>query len=302
MFHKVIFVHRPGQSFSREHVTVAEAIGAVARNNGIETGTPTATNFADERDNRTLFVALGGDGTVLHAAQQAATHPNAAVLGINLGHLGFLAEDVQDLIADGTFKNWIGYCLRENLSYFKYDSRNILHCKAMESLSDPAPKIAGALNEVTFTPKTVAAMLDIEIYINEEFVAKYRGSGALVSTATGSTAMAASSGGAIIAPNTSVLQVVPVLPHDVTIRPIICSSKDVIELRTVLDARTRDLAIACDGHPLVEFDDTRRFANGRTFRAIIEKGHRRVHFMRPTDYSFFATLSKKMGWNHNGKT
>ena len=255
----------------------------------------------DEGD-RCLFLALGGDGTVLHEAQEAATHPNAAVLGINLGHLGFLNEEVGDMIADGEFKTWIGYCLREDLAHFKHDSRNVLHCRAMSSWSDPAPQIAGALNEVTFTPKTVAAMIDVEIYINEEFVAKYRGSGALVSTATGSTAMAASSGGAIIAPSTSVLQVVPVLPHELTIRPIICSSKDTIELRTTLDDRTTDLAIACDGQPLVEFDSTRHLKNGRVYRAIIEKGHRRVHFMRPVDYSFFATLSKKMGWNHNGKT
>lgn len=296
MFHNVVFFTRPGTVTSIT-ASFAQMIQEVCNNNDVKWSPPTATNFADEQDSRTLFVALGGDGTVLRATKEAIRHPSAAVLGLNLGHLGFLAEEVGDMITNETFKQWFGYVLREDLSAIKYDQRNVLHISAMTSLSDPAPIKTFALNEVTFTPKTMAAMLDCEIHINDEFVAHYRGSGALIASATGSTAMAASAGGAIVAPNTAVLQIVPVLAHELTIRPIICSSKDVIELRTHIDERMTDFEIAVDGQPIVIFDDIRNRL-GQTYRIIVERAHRRVQFIRPTNWSFFATLSRKMGWNN----
>lgn len=165
------------------------------------------------------LISLGGDGTLLELVK-FTRNTKVAVLGINLGRLGFLsnvpvekATQAIDQIINGQYK---------------IDHRTMLELKtsqhSMETLNL-------ALNDFTIHKRDTGSMIVMECYLNGEFFNAYWGDGIIVSTPTGSTGYSLSCGGPIIFPDSENFVLTPVAPHNLNVRPIIISDKSVVSFR-----------------------------------------------------------------------
>ncbi len=237
-------------------------------------------------DDSILIISVGGDGTMLGAMRASLDYPSASVLGFNTGTLGFLSEELPASIAD-----YIDNILFNGA--VKPEARMLLQASIfIDGKEHEDGKDFVAINEFVFTSRSLNAAVITDTYINDQFVSKQLGNGALVSTATGSTAMSLSSGGVIVSPSTNTMQIVPILPHTLTARPIITDGNDVIKISTQFTDRVPEIEIHGDGKVLCSISDL----NGSDVEIAITKHPKTVTVWRPVDWNFFNVLASKMKW------
>lgn len=163
-------------------------------------------------------VVLGGDGTILRVAHEAATF-NIPLLGINLGNLGFLTDvDKKD-----------GLRSIEKVLNSQFTTEKRLMLEAEFGLKHAIPvhqKLA--LNEVHVG--TSGSLKSFSVYVNEQHVDTIRADGIIVATPTGSTAYSLSAGGPIIVPDGQMLAITPVCPHSLSSRPWVVSADDEVRI------------------------------------------------------------------------
>ena len=187
-----------------------------------------------------MAVALGGDGTILHTAN--AVHANGApILGINFGHLGFLANKADD----GVMKI-VAAALAGDVTY---DKRANLH--AVVTYEDGSEYECFALNEVNLARGSSGRIVDYNLFVSGDFLYRMSSDGLVVSTATGSTAYALSAGGPLVAPGFQGLVVVPLAPHSITSRAVLTEANDVVEVEFGLDPSHSEVELFVDGTPIV---------------------------------------------------
>jgi NAD+ kinase len=228
--HAVVVTH-PG---IRERGTIlAEALGQLRRS-GFEVSiidNTEAPRFGEQTakvdDDTEIVVVLGGDGTILRAAELVYCTP-APILGVNLGHVGFLAEFESFQMSEA-----IGRVASHDYSI---DERMIAHADiwlpgAREPMSD------WALNDITLETAERGKMIELGIQVDDV---------AIVSTPTGSTAYAFSVGGPVIWPNVKALQLVPIAAHALFSRPLIIGSGSRFTI-DILDDSVSAGWICCDG-------------------------------------------------------
>jgi NAD+ kinase len=176
-----------------------------------------------------LVVSLGGDGTMLRAAQIAHSQ-NAPLLGVNLGALGYLTE-----IDAGKEKDALERIFNGE---FEIEERVMLRCE-----------IGGehlvALNEVLVERSSRYRLVRLQVRIGGERLAAFNADGVLVATPTGSTAYALSAGGPIVSPKAQCLVVVPVSAHMIFSRPFVLSAEEVVEV--TVDQDSGDAYLSADG-------------------------------------------------------
>jgi len=185
-------------------------------------------------DGSELVIALGGDGTFLRAAELARP-AGVPMLGVNLGHVGFLAEaepqaldETVDAIVAGS------YSVEERVTV---DAEVIL--------DGAVTATAWALNEVSLERTNRERMLEISVAVDERPLLRFGCDGLLCATPTGSTAYAFSAGGPIVWPNVDALIVVPNAAHALFARPIIVAPRSVIDVD--LRSRGHEAVLSCDG-------------------------------------------------------
>src|SRR5947199_1640232 len=166
-----------------------------------------------------LLLVLGGDGTLLAAAREAAPR-GIPILPVNLGSLGFLTSfTLQELYP----------ALEETLAgHLAASERIMLHAAMIrdgKTLDDQR-----VLNEVVINKGALARMIEVRLTINTDFVCRYRADGLIVATPTGSTAYSLSAGGPIVHPNVESLIITPICPHTLSDRPIVVDDKCCVEL------------------------------------------------------------------------
>lgn len=184
-----------------------------------------------------MAVALGGDGTILRTARVAMIF-DAPVLGINFGHLGFLANPSQEGVVP-----LVAAALAGDVTE---DKRYGLQ---VEVVCEPAKKGAGkgvegnvegaveerhlltALNEVTITRGSCPRNLETQVSISGDALYTLRGDGLIVATATGSTAYALSAGGPLVSPGLDGMVVVPLPTHTLQSRALMTEKHDVLQAR-----------------------------------------------------------------------
>ena len=179
-----------------------------------------------------MALSLGGDGTLLTTVMWVAKQ-GMPILGINVGHLGYLtscrladgAEVIDDLLS----------------GKYRIEERTML-----QVLSD-AVEISHpwALNEVAVLRHDTSSMLDMETCLRGHELTTYRGDGLIVSTPTGSTAYNMSVGGPILEPTTSCLVLSPISPHSLTMRPLVVRDDSEITVRT--HSRATHYEVSIDG-------------------------------------------------------
>ena len=216
-----------------------------------------------------VMVCYGGDGTLLEGVHRLDGE-DIPVVGINGGHLGFLA-----------------LAPRENIrEVFEGIASNKLHLEqrdmlCIEGLSDEP---LYALNEVA-VQRLGASMISIDATIDGNPVATYNGDGVIISTPTGSTAYSLSAGGPILAPSCHSFLLTPLAPHNLTMRPIVMPDLSVVTLR--IDTRDNDASISIDN---------RTFKIADNAILTIKKAKRYIRLAVPHNISFFDSLRNKMMW------
>ena len=166
-----------------------------------------------------LAVALGGDGTVLRCARVAMLF-NAPVLGINFGHLGFLANPFTEGVVP-----LVAAALAGDVTE---DARCALFVEVYDA-TESAPLTCTALNEVSISRNVCAQNMHTHVSISGNRVFTLHGDGIIISTPTGSSAYALSAGGPFVSPSQNAMVVVPLPTHALTTRAIVTSGSDVIE-------------------------------------------------------------------------
>ena len=216
-----------------------------------------------------VMVCYGGDGTLLEGVHRLGG-VDIPVVGINGGHLGFLAlaprENIESVFADIANSN------------LNLEQRDLL---CIEGLSDEK---LYALNEVA-VQRLGAAMITVEATIDDNMVATYNGDGVIISTPTGSTAYSLSAGGPIVATSCHSFLLTPLAPHNLTMRPIVMPDTSVVTLR--IDTRNNDASISIDNR-------TFKIANNTIL--TIKKAKRYIRLAVPHNISFFDSLRNKMMW------
>ena len=222
-----------------------------------------------------LAIAVGGDGTLLSLARSVVAH-HVPLVGINLGHLGFLTDIPADSLVpmitamlDGEYKEELRFLLdaeirRGDQTIFK----------------------SVAFNDVVFSRGAMGTMIEFAVEVNGEFIYSLRADGIIVNTPTGSTAYALSSGGPILQPGLSVISLVPISPHTLSNRPIAISNESEVRIRLIRGANAR-----------VNFD-VQAFFDPELEDVVIVKAHKnRLRLLHPVGYSYFSMLRSKLHWN-----
>lgn len=229
-----------------------------------------------------LIVAIGGDGTMLFAAQLAIGR-GVPLLGINRGRLGFLTDvSPEDMI--GTFDAVLE-------GRYETDSRRLLD--AGLTLPDGRTVEYRALNDVVVQRHESGRMVELETRIDDCFVNTHGGDGLVIASSTGSTAYALSCGGPIIHPALGAVVIAPISPHTLSDRPIVVGRESRIEVRLVARSAAR-AQITCDGVLLGDLEERSRLLIGPSSESIT--------LLHPQGHDYFRLLRSKLHWGRSGRT
>lgn len=238
----------------------------------------TFSTHQDLEEDISFFISIGGDGTMLRAAN-FVKNKNIPIVGINAGRLGFLANIQQDAI-DVLFPK-----LFEN--DYTLSRRTLLQLNTPEGKPSPF-EINSALNEITITRKNTTSMITIETHINNEFLATYWADGIIISTPTGSTGYSLSCGGPIITPDSNCLVITPIAPHNLTTRPLIINDRSSIRMK--IEGREPQF--------LVSVDSETKAMNNDTEIEICLASHT-VNMVEFPQVTFLKTLRNKLLWGED---
>jgi NAD+ kinase len=266
---KVYVVHAPGAD---EHV-VAQAIGQLQAKS-VE-AVEMHRDAAADLKGADLILTLGGDGTFLAGARLAAPK-GIPVLGVNLGRLGFLTELEHDQLEEG-FRRYLA-------KDYRIEERNMLQVVLSRGGRTLARAIG--LNEVVVDHSGDARILRLEIDVGGQRVGVIDADGAIVATASGSTAYALASGGPILEPTLRDLVLVPMSPFALTVRPIVFAPGQDITLRVVRGPAEMRVDGGIRGRTVAPGDVVRCGSYERPLKV--------VRFSSPE--SFYQRLAQKLGW------
>jgi NAD+ kinase len=186
-------------------------------------------------NNTELILTVGGDGTILRAAQ-VAIQGKIPITGVNLGRLGFMtelsAEEAKDKLP----------ALLEGKGWF--DERAMLEAELVATGLEPA-RIFYALNDVVVARGAIARVVYVEASIDGEPLATYKGDGVIVATATGSTGYSLATGGPILHPQAKEFLLSPILPHLSPAYSLVLPAKVEVRLRLTT---AHQAGLSVDGH------------------------------------------------------
>lgn len=229
------------------------------------TGIPEGTDCA---------IVLGGDGTLLHAAQDLAER-EIPILGVNLGTLGFLTEvetgelrdAIQRLVADD-------YMIEEHMLLKAEAGKDVVH----------------GLNDVVVARSGFSRLIRLQLYINGIPLQVYTGDGLLVSTPTGSTAYNLSAGGPVVATGVDMFVITPICPHSLSERSLVISADDRIEIEVIRSRKTQ-------AEEAIATVDGEYFSNLQVGdRIVLSRSELSAKLIRFEKNRFYKALQTKLRW------
>lgn len=221
-----------------------------------------------------LAVSMGGDGTFLRTAA-AIGDRGIPILGINTGHLGFLADVTPERIPEALEMIYQGRSVVESHSVIAVSCNN----------DHPLRTFPYALNEVALLKHDNSSLINIRTEINGDLLADYIADGLIISTPTGSTGYALSVGGPIIAPDSDAFCIAPVAPHSLNVRPFVV--KDDVDIRLTVKSRSHRYLLSIDG---------RSESLAETIEIHLRRARHSVGVVKVEHLKFFDTLRDKMLW------
>lgn len=228
-----------------------------------------------------LFIAIGGDGTLLYAARIAIIH-EIPVLGINLGRLGFLT----DISPDDMERSLAAVLANEAIE----ESRMLLQAEVWRNGQQIAH--AMAVNDVVVGRRDTGRMIDFETRVDGVFLNDHAGDGLIITTPTGSTAYALSCGGPILQPGIEAIALVPVCPHTLSDRPIVLPATVEITVRRTERYHTA-AEISVDGQLLGELQDNDSL--------IVRSAEHQLRLLHPPGYDYAQLLRSKLNWGADSR-
>ena len=223
-----------------------------------------------------LFVALGGDGTLLRLVRDLRGKMKP-VMGINFGSLGFLTcfggpeyAAAAKAIAMGDYR---------------VDERTLLEASVERNGRTIYSQIG--LNDVVVTRGERSRLVRLSLFIDQTRLTEYNADGLIIATATGSTAYSLSAGGPIVMPNSGVFLVTPICPHVLTNRSVIVSNKSAIRL--LPSSGEQQLSLSVDGQESVQLssEDT----------VTVRQAEEKLPLLLPKFLTFADILGAKLRWS-----
>jgi NAD+ kinase len=245
----------------------------------LETGLADLVHGADgcdlERAQFDVVLSLGGDGTMLRGARLGCRR-GIPVLGINLGHLGFLSAAGPDTAVDALRRLVRGqYVVERRL--------------AMTARVGDAGPDTLAVNDVVIHKGGVARVIRLSVAVDGEQVGTYSADGIIISTPTGSTAYSMSAGGPIVVPSVDAFVITPICPHTLAVRPLVVPASATVAIR-VLDPvpAPEELLVSLDGQATTNLAPRQDVTVMRAAQSVL--------LAHLSDESFFARLRRKLAW------
>ena len=225
-------------------------------------------------DGTDLILTVGGDGTILRAAQVVVSHP-IPITGVNLGKLGFMtelsvAEAKDKLVTLLAGEGWI-------------DERAMLEAE-LEAPDSEGPPVLYALNDMVMARGEIARMVRVEAAIDGKSLTTYRADGVILATATGSTGYSLSAGGPILHPQAKEFLLLPILPHLSLAYTLVLPSSVSVRLR-INAAHLTTLSV--DGHINLSLP------SGATLK--VKQSAKKTRFLRVhSKTSFYGSLERRL--------
>ena len=222
--------------------------------------------------NADLVIVLGGDGTMLSAAR-ALLDSKIPLVGVNRGRFGFLT----DVNSESMLEAMDGILQGE----FNIEQRILLTASILRDgkiISEGC-----ALNDVVVTKTGMSRLIELEVFIDGQFVHKQRSDGLILSTPTGTTAYSLSAGGPILHPTLDAIALVPICPHTLSNRPIAINSASKVEIT---------LVYAEDAG--VHFDGQLQVAIKQGDKVIVQRAEKTVSLLHPLGHSHYDMLREKL--------
>jgi NAD+ kinase len=226
-----------------------------------------------------LVVVLGGDGTLLAMADRiAAAGAAIPILGVNFGSLGFLTEVTLPELFPSLESVLAGRAC--------VDARLMLRARV-----DPVP--AGApdlmvLNDVVVTRGALSRIIDLRVWVDDDFVASFKADGLILATPTGSTAYNLAAGGPIVHPTVDAIVLTPIAPHTLTNRPVVIPGAATVRVQPRVDGPT-DAAY-------VTFDGQTGFPLPPESSVTVRRAEAPLRLVRAATRSYFEILRQKLKW------
>ena len=236
-----------------------------------------------------LLIALGGDGTLLRAGRSVAGQ-DIPILGVNLGHLGFLTA-----LPQADLEEHLGLVLRGD---YVLDRRHTLEGRIVHPDGSRGDSLV-AWNDFVIHKRGVARVTRLHLMVQEtapgganpdddgwQDLGSFSGDGLIVATPTGSTAYSLSAGGPIVVPSVDCLIVTPICPHTLAMRTIVLPATQRVAVSPF--ERTEDLVVTADGQ--IEHD-LETGAEIHIGRSEVE-----IPLVRFAGQNFFGTIRRKLNW------
>lgn len=219
-------------------------------------------------------IVLGGDGTLLHAAQDLSEY-GIPILGVNLGTLGFLTEVERDELKEAVRRLCSDdYLIEEHIMLNAQVGGRMVH----------------ALNDVVISRSGFSRLIRLQLYINDIPLQLYTGDGLLVSTPTGSTAYNLSAGGPVVSPQLDMFVITPICPHSLSERSLVISSEDTIGIEVVRSKKTQE-------EEAIATIDGRYIQNLQVGdRILLTRSDVTAKLIRFEKNRFFKALQSKLHW------
>lgn len=221
-----------------------------------------------------IILSLGGDGTLLDTLS-IVENTQIPVLGINLGHLGFLTS-----VGRNQISNLLDEIQKHN---YKIEKHSVLQATHQHSSTTHY-----AINEVCIRSQSPGELLEIDAYVNEEYLTTYTSDGLIAATPTGSTAYSMSCGGPIISPNSRCLCITPISPHNLTLRPLIIPDDTTIKF--VINNSRKGVSLHLD---------SQTYPLETPISITISKAEKELKLIRMHNQTFFSAIRNKLMWGTN---
>ncbi len=235
-------------------------------------------NFIEDLySNVDLLIAIGGDGSYINVAKQAAIHKKP-VLCINAGNLAFLA---------GLEGNELGLLNKLLTRDFTTDKRMMLEVYVEDNINE---KFLGyCLNDVAIARGTEIKLIDLDAFCDERKINSYRADGVVLSTPTGSTAYSWSAGGPVIDPDLQCITLTPICTHSPLNRSLVFNEKSVITVKSA--KKSQKICVSADGGKSIElYDDV---------TVKVKKSPYYAEFIRIKSDEFYDILNSKLSQRRN---
>lgn len=231
-------------------------------------------------------IVLGGDGTLLHAARDLM-NVDIPLVGVNFGHLGFLADVEVDAVEQMVDRLMAGD--------FVVEDRMMLEATVVREGKEVFK--ASALNDIVIGRSGVMTVMDYKLFVNGIRLNSYKADGMIAATPTGSTAYSMSAGGPLVKPSAQLIVMTPVCPHTLNTRSIILDKDDIIEIEI---CPSKQLEADVAGYVYFDGEMATPLYIGDVIR--IKKSENSTKVIKLDSRSFLEVLRRKLNNNEDRQT